>query len=873
MKLCKSILAGLLALLLLAGLVLPVFAADEPRTIVHLRSPEDWDQLAQDCIRDVYSENITVSLEKDLDFTGREFQPIPSFSGIFEGGHHTVSGVTLTAEGSHLGLFRYLTADAAVKNLTVKATVCPEGSQRSIGGIAGSSAGLIRGCKFQGEVSGTEAVGGIAGTNEVSGIIEGCSVSGRIHGTHFAGGIAGESFGTVRSCRNEANINTLEEDNNIESVSFNPEFFMGKEAADTATDLGGIAGTTSGVIRDCENHGTVGYSKMGYNLGGIAGSQKGYVTDCRNYGHIYGRKECAGVSGQLEPVVQITYTEDTLQILRRQLDTTASLANRASANLKSGSKDMGRDIDTLHDDAGTALDALESLLPEHGKFPDRDTVIAAQNSLSSSLGSMQSTVEQLNQSAQSVVGNAAGDIRAITNQVAEISRTLDTAADHLGGEITDISDLDTPEDLGAKVESCENYGKIDGDLNVGGIVGAAAWENDLDPEDDYTVTGDRSLNVDSRLRAVILSCTNTARVSATKRNAGGIVGDLNLGLVKDCVSTGFVEAENADYVGGIAGTSLGYLRNNSAKCKLHGHSWLGGIAGSASIASDNRCTVMLEGEGEQIGSILGRAAEDRWDSESPIRENYYVPLSRHIGAIDGIDYQGIADSTDKETFLALDDLSPIFLSSTMTFRYPDGETRRVVVPMGDVVPENQIPPVPRKEDCLGTWEGLEDLDLSHMFFNVTLEPQYDPIHRVAQSDLQRADGKPILLAEGRFETTDTLALTPWEDLPEQALEGWKLPDLPDQENPVIHLCIPEDMDPRDARVLVLRQDGTWEKREATEDGCYQVFPMEMGDQAAAVYESHGRQLTAIWSLAGGAAVLLLLIALFLIHRKHKKKSR
>ena len=872
----------LAALVLAASTAVPALAAEEvpeesevPAKTIIIDSVRDFEDFARHCVRDVYSENLIVSLEADLDFKGKEFTAVPSFSGIFEGNRHTIKGITLNTEGSVQGLFRYLTETAVVKDLTVSGTFQPEGTKNSIGSIAGNNAGTILNCKFQGSCAGTESVGGIAGFNQVSGILENCMVSGNISGSHFVGGIAGSNYGTIRKCRNLSSVNTREEENKIESVSFDPEFIMGKEAVDTVTDLGGIAGTSSGVIRDCVNHGNIGYPHMGYNLGGICGTQRGYVTGCKNQGKIQGRKEVGGIAGQLEPVVEITYTEDTLQILRRQLDTTSSLANRASANIKSNSQSLSADIGSLHSQAEVALDAIRAMLPQDGEFPDQDTITSAHNSLSSSVGSMQGTIGSLNQSAQSVVSTAAGDIRAITNSVNDISHTLDTAADHLGGTITDVSDEDTEDQLTGKIQDCHNAGAVFGDLNIGGIAGAVAWENDRDPDEDYTVTGDRSLNFDSRLRAVVLDCTNAAKIQAGKRNAGGITGNLSLGLARNCTNTGVIDSEDADYAGGIAGTSLGFIRSCNVKCRLLGHSYVGGIAGSASIVSDCRSTVMLEGSAERLGSVLGITADDRTNSDSPISGNYYLPLADHLGAIDGIDYYEMADSLTKQQFLDLKDLNAIFLNATMTFLYPDGSTQKISVPMGQVIPESKIPEPPRKEGYISKWDQLEDLDLRHMFFNVTLEAEYTATNTVVESEQTRYDGKPVLLAEGSFGETETVTISPLSPLPDShpVTEAWTLPDLGTEEDSVIHLTIPQGMNPQDARVLILRSDGSWEEVPGSRDGSYMTFTAGSTDQGAAVYESHGRVLWKILSIAGSCLGLILVITLIVMHRKRRKTNK
>ena len=79
------------------------------------------------------------------------------------------------------------------------------------------------------------------------------------------------------------------------------------------------------------------------------------------------------------------------------------------------------------------------------------------------------------------------------------------ASQNVGATFKDVSDSDTAKDLSGKVESCLNYGAVLGDRNVGGISGAMAMENDLDPEDDWQVNGDSSINVATELRAVLLS--------------------------------------------------------------------------------------------------------------------------------------------------------------------------------------------------------------------------------------------------------------------------------------------------------------------------------------------------------------------------------
>ena len=758
----KTAVAALLLLGLLASLIVPAFA-QEPAADVTISTAEDLLALAQDCVLDRYSENLTVSLAADLDLSGTDFRGIPSFSGTFEGNHHTISGLSLNRDGSVQGLFRYLTETAVVTDLTVHGKVLPGGSRRQVGGIVGKNAGTVRGCTFQGEVSGTDCVGGIAGTNTVSGVIEDCFVTGSVHGNHFVGGIA----------------------------------------------------------------------------------------------------------GQMEPVSKIEFSADTLQILRGQLASTSGLADRASSNIHRSSQELSSQMSALHTQADAAAEAVRQLLPskEQPHFPDPDTVQAARNTLSSSVSSMQSTMASINELSRTGIGTAASDIRAITGQINAISSTLDHAAENLGGRVTDASDRDTEEDLTGKVLECENLGAVDGDLNLGGIAGSVSWENDLDHEEDFQFRGEESLNFDSELRAVILRCRNTAPVTAKKRCAGGIAGNLSLGLCRDCVSTGDLTGENAQYVGGIAGTSEGFLRGCSAKCRLEGRLCIGGIAGTASVVSSCRSVVSLPEEGEQLGAVLG-TAEESGDLEAPVCGNFFLPIGP-LGAVDGISYAGAAEPLGRDEFLALEDLPADMRSSSIRFVYENGSVETVTVPLGEAL--EQLPQVPEKKDCTGRWAQLEELDLAHIWLDLTVTPVYESRRTVIESDRKTADGRPLLLAEGSFTGSGQIPVHALETLPQPAagtaLEGWVLPDFGDEMPTSLHLAVsPEGKHPA---VLIRSADGTWREAESRRSGSYLVFDPEPGDNALCLTElpavDSGRAVGLAGAVLAAAAILLLLL-----HRRRKK---
>ena len=146
-----------------------------PKDTVYLSSADDLIQLAKNCRLDSWSQNRTVVLEADIDLSSVDFNGIPSFGGTWEGQNHAITGLSLSQDGSVQGLFRYVQQGALVRDMTVKGRIKPGGTRASVGGIAGSNAGTIENCAFDGVVSGTSQIGGIAGVNTVKGSINGCA--------------------------------------------------------------------------------------------------------------------------------------------------------------------------------------------------------------------------------------------------------------------------------------------------------------------------------------------------------------------------------------------------------------------------------------------------------------------------------------------------------------------------------------------------------------------------------------------------------------------------------------------------------------------------------------------------------------------------
>ena len=878
-RLCSLLLSAWVLLCLpLQALAAQTGEAEAPK--VYISSVWRLLSFAEKCRLDSYSEGLTAVLTADLDVSMAGFAGIPSFSGTFEGNGHTISGLNLTADGSDQGLFRYLTDTALVQNLNVRGSVAPGGSRSGLGGLAGRNAGTIRNCGFEGSVAGADKVGGIAGENAVTGIIENCRVQGSVCGNHFVGGIAGQNNGVIRNCRNGAGINTTAQQNTVSLSDITLKSLTTSESASTATDIGGIAGNSTGVIRGCVNTGSVGYQHMGYNIGGICGTQSGYLHGCDNQGTVLGRKEVGGIVGQMEPTALVEYDQDVLQILQGQLNAMSGTVNRTAANVRASGEELGGQIGTLQGHVYEAEDALALLIPnpDDPQLPDSDTLQAAKSGLSSSLSGMYSSLSGMSATTQSAVGTLSSNLYTLQSQVSAMAATLNNVSETVGGSITDVSDEDTEELLDGKVAACTNRGNVEGDLNIGGIVGAIALENDLDMEEDLKFEGSNSLNFESKLRAVVFDCENTAPVQAAKQCAGGIAGLQVLGLVKACRNTGDLTGENARRVGGVSGESTGFIRASSAQCSLTGQSEIGGIAGTAAIAADCRSMVRLESGNEKLGAILGSIAqrqtrgEEEEDAEPPIHDNFYLTVgSRDLGGIDGISYDGLAQSLPQRAFLAMEGLDDLFRTVTLTFLFADGRRQLVSTTPGGRIPEARIPRIPEKPGCVGAWDGLEDVDLSHVSFNETFSVRYTGLATTLSSEPGAA--KPTLLLIGSFLPDATVSVQVSDRgpalEPEQTLLGtWTVTASQPQGVTGGRLLLPDRCDPD--RVQVLTRGGdVWQPRDTTVDGSYAVFSLDGSDTAIALVERPASPLPLYAALAAGALLLIVVFLCWLRRRKRK----
>lgn len=1084
----------LLAAVIMLQLLTPVVWAAEP-DVITIRTAEDLSELSRNCSLDSWSQGKTVCLTADIDLTGRNFQAIPTFGGTFDGGGHTISGLSFTESGNVQGLFRYLQSGGVIKDLTVEGSVCPTDFRDTVGGIVGDNRGQLLRCTFAGTVSGKTNVGGIAGCNQAGGELVNCTFSGSVNGELHVGGIVGQNLGSAVQCTNRGSVNTTELDTSADAQTILQEETVTEAAADLSgwTDVGGIAGSSTGILQSCRNEGAVGYPHVGYNIGGIAGRQNGFLDSCTNTGTIQGRKDVGGIVGQLEPDVTLLYQKSFLEQLGSELDVlqdkmdglltdAGTVSNDLSAQMRSlsGQTQAARDavkglsdamvdwteegVDQINDlsarlsraleglspvmdDADTQLDALGDVvdqlaasLEEAAKLGqlssngakdlrlaaedaanaakalhdaqahiaaalkamkqglgDEAAISSALNRLSQGVNEMsaaltdlgaaadqlrsalellwadkddQQAVQQLlnaltemadaarqggeglvqavkglsalNQALQAghpeesvkqaleqlkyagsdaskaltsladggkhladamdslekmggvldgalsgmgkagreladvlssladsagqahqvileltdgptiqvpsldaavtqqsdalndafsglmnsaddlntLISNSAdtllADLKAINAQLGVISSLVRDEGQRMGetqleDRVQDVSDQqEIKRQSTGRVSACRNEGAVEGDVDVAGIAGAMGIDLEFDPEDDLTQQGDRSVNFLIQARAAVFRCVNAGPVTSKKDNAGGITGRMDLGRVQSCESYGDVTSTDGSYVGGIAGTSRGMIRDCWSKCTLSGSHYIGGIAGLGSTLTDCRSAVEISQGSAYLGAVAGTIEEG-----GTVKGNLFT--SADLAAIDGISYAGKAEPADFETLCVLAGAPSDFAQLTLTF-VADGKTVDVLtVPYGGSV--TALPDIPAKEGCSAAWP---DLDYENITASRTVEAVYKPY----TSALTDGGELPVILVDGSFSSAAQISHTSreetWTDEKGREHQGtvWTVtvtdPEL-EEMSYTIHCRLPEEG--AGWQLWVQGEDG-WKRQEGTVDGSY-----------------------------------------------------
>ncbi|MBR1660027.1 MAG: hypothetical protein IJ705_06900, partial [Oscillospiraceae bacterium] len=520
--------------------------------------------------------------------------------------------------------------------------------------------------------------------------------------------------------------------------------------------------------------------------------------------------------------------------------------------------------------AGEELSKAGEALQKGGGVSLSPVSDAARESSAALFGALSEMSEQM--SALEGVLNSTGDalsedLRAINSQMNSIFRIATDAvtdARSVSADdavlVEDASDVNVEGIRAGKLELCRNEGAVDGDRNVGGVVGSMAIEYELDPEND--LTGSLRFGSVFETRAVALRCVNSGAVTAKKDCAGGIAGEMDLGSVIECENYGDVESTDGSYAGGIAGLSRGMLRSCWSKCRVSALSYLGGVAGDAEKLMGCRAIAAIDGAGKPYAGAVAGFADP---AGGQVRENLFLDLGE--AGIDGVSYAGIAESAEFEALCGWEAVPDAFTRFHLTLSADGKLVSRIPFRYGRDLRRVSLPQIPRKEGFYAAWP---DFDRSGRVSDLYVEAVYTPWITLLPSP-QREGERALVLAEGEFTAAAVLdaaaeAMAP----PEGTKEGRPLRlSLQGAGNPG---ALPLRFLNTAGKNAALWQyaDGQWRKLDSVLNGGY-LMALAPAEGVYCVCVPDGAPLWLIPCAAGAA--LLAFCAALLGRRRSKQRKQ
>ena len=496
------------------------------------------------------------------------------------------------------------------------------------------------------------------------------------------------------------------------------------------------------------------------------------------------------------------------------------------------------------------------------------------NTMSNISGELTDQSKASGDTIDSMTDSVDGGIQSITSDLDRIlntsSRITDIISDDVnvllgnGSAIDDVSGKALTERTLGVVSGCNNHGKIEGDINAGGIAGIMNTEYDVDPEVDMDLTELTDVEVRSTTNDVLIHCINYGTVAGKKRNSGGIAGSEELGLIHTCENYGTVQLEAGNGLGGIAGYSVSRVNQSYALCNLKGDNKIGGITGEGYDISNCLAMVTISGNRtEKIGSIAGCINED-----GTLENNYFV--SDLWGGVDQINYIGKAQRCTYEELMQMETVPAGFTQVTVTFEQDDEVLATLQIPYDGTVTEEEVPDIEPDEDCYISWD--RKFPLTHVTANVTVTAESKRFTKSLAWFSATNQLKPDFLVEGDF--YDTSVLSAESVQADRISDGdlayayiWNIDNMPEQKGEyVLHLRIP---DGADSAVVRIQTENKWEKADTEEDGSYVTVSVPYGT-AFAVYSVQDNSVP-IWLILAIAAAAVLATFLIIKATKHGKK--
>ena len=598
----------------------------------------------------------------DIDLGNANWIPF-DFSGNFSGAGHTIKNFIIDAKSDNIGLFAKLTGNVYDLNI-VDATIKTKSKQTNIGILAGVSNGQISNCSVSGtiEAPSSSYVGGIAGKVENKGIITNSKCNADITASEYVGGIAGYIvLPTNGELKGNTNTNTvtgttyvggiagyLGAESSYNNVTFNVENNVNEGEITGTSNVGGLFGEAHGYQSSYK----VSYGNYNYYYGNIE------LISCTNEGEVKASGEkIGGLIGTATYVSAITESKN--------------LADITGGNYVGGYLGGYSGGGTLTITGARNENTITGLAYLGG-------IVGSGANLSSCENSGSVIAKRATTDGYTYIGGLAGTCGTVDSCKNEVDITgTGMYVGGLAGKCTSITDS-------------ENYGEITGNSKyVGGLAGWAESVNGSTNNGEVTggaeYTGGLVGYVYSNLTS-FESNRNLATVEG-RDYTGGLVGYLSMSelMVYSCENLANITGGN--YTGGLAGyisngaTINGYINSNTitgkayvggivgcgastklAECENNGTivttntitesnvncSYVGGLAGKCSDASNCKNTVDITAKGAYTGGIAGYMVMPKGTSLNENTNRGKITGTTYVGGIAG--YLGAESSYNNVTF-------------------------------------------------------------------------------------------------------------------------------------------------------------------------------------------------------------------------------
>ncbi|MCR5054498.1 MAG: hypothetical protein K6A69_06630 [Lachnospiraceae bacterium] len=748
-----------------------------------------------------------------------------------------------------------LSIDSIIENFTKTVD-----KGKDIGGIAGYSTGMLNNCENSGVVGYQHAgknVGGIAG--RFNGMINGCKNTGKVYGKQDVGGIAGQFEPTILEEGEDltAYINELQ---GLSTKLVNDTSAAGVSAESTLRDISDDAAT------------------VGQNINDSLNSTSGAITSgIYNYADSSKQRLDAAASSITSLQSSIATQTDDAKNAITELDYNSVLNQIEYLNgqmAAAGNAVMNYDVNAT---AGSIASGIDNAA-QNSSGAVNSAVSSIGGDVSEVTGNVTGSINNLANTIESTRVTLTNDINAINNKISDITSLADEQAENLrriseGGDIIeDYSAVDSENEKAARIVSCQNTGYVNGDRNVGGIAGNLAIEG-KDSQDEESEDGSKYVTL-----AVLEDSESNGIIELRKEHGGGIAGNSDLGLIRNCSAKDRIISEEGNYVGGVAGYAKGTVSDCTSSSYISGSSYIGGICGAGKKVRSCYSLTEMDVSSGWMGAVIGDVINDSSDDitvahskmMNSIYDNYYT--NDIYGGINDVNYDGIASPLEYDALInspkgdAFRDIYVYFYDTDYNL------IKKAEVNYGDDLNMISYPELNMGDGVYLIWKGLYSTSAKGNTFLIADES--DNVTAIS-SNLTRND-KPVALISGMFYENTVLHAEEVADekpVSDEELKGncfvYKVslmnePAASDQSYKV-RLYTGDMKNP----AVYEKTDDKWSRVEHKAMGSYAEVALS-GNSAVYAVADVGESFNYAYVIIAVAALLIIVVATIIIVKKKKK---